>query len=35
MQDDFGLTTVRPAESPLHELLGERLEAPGNHIATT
>jgi hypothetical protein len=35
MQDDFGLTTVRTAGSPLHELLGERLEAPGNNIATT
>jgi hypothetical protein len=36
MQDDFGLTTVPPAGSPLHELLGERLEAPGqqhrNHM---
>ena len=30
MQDDFGLTTVRPAGSPFHELL----EAPGNNIAT-
>jgi hypothetical protein len=35
MQDDFSLTTVRTAGSPLHELLGERLEAPGNNIATT
>jgi hypothetical protein len=35
MQDDVGLTTVRPAGSPLQELLGERLEAPGNNIATT
>ena len=35
MQDDFGLTIVPPAGSPLQELLGERLEAPGNNIATT
>jgi hypothetical protein len=35
MQDDFSLTTVRTAGSPLHELLGGRLEAPGNNIATT
>jgi hypothetical protein len=31
MQDDFSLTTVRPAGSPFHELL----EAAGNNIATT